>query len=330
MIVAAFTFAIAAAVALLVWAFAVIGSSRLFRILAVTLALGLPIQSHALEVIGWDGSIVHCGANWLTTIGGFEKAKDAHDACTQAGEDHPRHGGDRKKLTVYESKGELKNFPTVRCFFESKNGPCGLIGVINPRCPVGSRYIPEADACFCDPLSKEANRKCLPGIDCDEMVRRLEQLKIDRDDPRYGFYRNQTCIAKKACQARPDMQDKDWLNKVVPAFVNPLIEKERDWKTVMEDCKRYSKLPGGRLLCQSDMADYHMRVDLQDALNRHGCGSASDWRKVGDFITECIDTGVEKDLMQGVQWLGKKIADNVVQRSRDAVRAKCMEARKGA
>lgn len=35
-------------------------------------------------------------------------------------------------------------------------------------------------------------------------------------------------------------------------------------------------------------------------------------------------------LMQGVQWLGKKIADNVVQRSRDAVRAKCMEARKGA
>ncbi|MFN3751600.1 MAG: hypothetical protein ACK4SR_09515 [Thiobacillus sp.] len=54
MIIAAFTFAIAAAVALLVWTFAVIGSSRRFRILAATLAFGLSIQSHALEVIGWS------------------------------------------------------------------------------------------------------------------------------------------------------------------------------------------------------------------------------------------------------------------------------------
>lgn len=126
------------------------------------------------------------------------------------------------------------------------------------------------------------------------------------------------------------MQDKDWLNKVVPAFVNPLIEKAREWKKVMDDCKTDSKLPvGGGLRCQDRMARYHMRIDLQEALDRHGCGSDTDWKNVGDIISHCIDTGVRNDIMPGVQWAGKLAADNVVQRSRDAVRSKCLAARKG-
>lgn len=316
------------AVALLVWTFTINESNWLFRILVATLALCLPIQSHALEVVGWDGSIVHCGANWLTTIGGFEKAKDVHDACTQAGEDHPRYGKDRKKLTVYESKGELKKFPTVRCFFEFKNGPCGLIGVINARCPVGSSYIPEADACFCGWTSKESNGKCVPGADCDEMVRRLKQLKIAQDDPRHGFYRNQTCIAEKSCAARSNLDDKQWLNKVVPAFVNPLLGKSGEWPQKMRDCENLSKAPLGGFICQGLMADYHIEVDLQNALNKNGCGTSKDWKKVGDIITECIQQGNAEDVINKFQKAADYIANQMVQSSRDTIRANCKKLNK--
>lgn len=282
-------------------------------------------SAHGLESLGWKGFVSGCGINQYWTVGSFEKAKDVQDACQQAGKDHAKRPGG-KSLTVHGCKGSLIEYVNARCYFEPNNGMCGLIQA-SPQCSVGSDFVLEAEACFCGAAAKEAGNKCVPGVDCDEMVRRLKQLKIQKSDSRYGFYRNQTCIAGKACATRSGMDDKEWLNKVVPDFVNPLIQKSGGWNRVMEGCKFRGMLPGlGAFWCQNEMANYHMQADLQKALNRQGCGTESDWKKVGDAISLCVEKGIKEDWPTSIlQEETRDFANDIVQHTRNNVRATCLK-----
>ena len=287
------------------------------------LSLGLLLSSaHALETLGWEGFVTGCGTTMYWTVGGFNRAKSVQDACRQAGENHARRPGGRA-LAVSGSTGDLLNYVKARCYFEPDR-QCGLIQA-SPQCPAGSDFVLEAEACFCGRTTKEDGGKCVPGIDCDEMVRRLKQLKIPPEDPRHGFYRNQTCIAEKACAARTSMENQGWLNKVVPAFVNPLLNQDGIWKRIMDTCK--TKRPLGKFQCQDEMADYHIKKDLQSALNAEGCGTDADWRDVGNIIAECVSKGVQDDLTPALQAVGTTLASYAVQASRDQVRVECLKQR---
>jgi hypothetical protein len=35
------------------------------------------------------------------------------------------------------------------------------------------------------------------------------------------------------------------------------------------------------------MADYHIAVDLQNSVNKNGCGSEKDWNQVGVIVELC-------------------------------------------
>ncbi|MHB1232066.1 MAG: hypothetical protein ACYCZQ_05730 [Burkholderiales bacterium] len=293
---------------------------------AVLLVCAVAHHAYALESLGWKGIVSGCGINYYWIVGNFYRANDVADACAQAGEDHAKRPGGGK-LTVHGTKGTLKDSAHARCYFGPNEGLCGSI-LASPVCPAGADYVLEAEACFCGWTSKESNGKCVPGADCDEMVRRLKQLKIAQDDPRHGFYRNQTCIAEKSCAARSDMDDKQWLNKAVPAFVNPLLGKSGEWPQKMRDCKNLSKAPLGGFICQGLMADYHIEVDLQNALNKNGCGTSKDWKKVGDIITECIQQGNAEDVINKFQKAADYIANQMVQSSRDTIRANCKKLNK--
>ena len=288
------------------------------------LACAVANQAYALELSGWKGFVAGCGINNNWMIGNFNQADAVVDACNQAAANHVlNHNG--PQLVLHSSKGTFKD-NTARCYFKPKEGLCGLIKA-SPICPTGTDYVPEAEACFCGWAAKELNGKCVPGADCDEMVRRLKQLKVAQTDPRHGFYRNQTCIADKSCAARKDMEDKQWLNKVVPAFVNPLITKSGEWNKVIQGCKLRGTLPGlGAFWCQNEMATYHIEADLQKAINQHGCGTESDWKKVGDTISLCMKIGIKEDWPTSVlQEDVRDFADGIVQRTRNNIRATCLK-----
>ena len=290
------------------------------------LACLLSQHVYALEQSGWKGVVSGCGINNFWVVGSFDQASEVADACAQASEAHAKRPGG-SKLTVYSSKGTLKDSARARCYFGPNEGLCGSI-LASPICPAGADYVLEAEACFCGWTSKESNGKCVPGADCDEMVRRLKQLKIANSDTRYGFYRNQTCIAEKSCAARKDMEDKQWLNKVVPDFVNPLLGKRGEWPEKMRECKDEEKFPWGGFSCQSLMAKYHIEADLQNALNKNGCGTPNDWKKIGDVIEECIKLGNAEDVTKRFQSAADFIANKFVQSNRDDIRTNCKKLNK--
>ncbi|WP_098494327.1 hypothetical protein [Collimonas sp. PA-H2] len=87
------------------------------------------------------------------------------------------------------------------------------------------------------------------------------------------------------------MQDPSWLTKVVPAFVQPFLEKSGKWNTVMAECHQQSNwLPSyvRKRSCEKWMAEYHIAQDLQQSLNMNGCGVLPDWEEVGTYINECV------------------------------------------
>ncbi len=282
-------------------------------------------HAYAMQSLGWQGVVSGCGINHYWMVGGFSRAADVTDACIQASVDHAKQPGG-SKLALHGIKGSLKD-NTARCYFMPNEGLCALI-LASPVCPAETNYVPEAEACFCGWTAKESNGKCVPGADCDEMVRRLKQLKIAQDDPRRGFYRNQTCIAEKSCAGRSNMEDKQWLNKVVPDFANPLLSKTGEWPQKMQKCKDFGRLPGSGFRCQQLMAEYHIEADLQTALNKNGCGTPGDWKKVGEIITECIQQGNAEDVINEFQRPANFVANKLVQSSRDNIRANCKKLNK--
>ena len=87
-------------------------------------------------------------------------------------------------------------------------------------------------------------------------------------------------------------------------------------------------LPLNEFHCQTLMATYHIKADLQNALDKNGCGTPSDWKKIGDIITECIRQGNAEDVINGFQTAADYIANRKVQSSRDTIRANCKKLNK--
>ncbi|MEB0012317.1 hypothetical protein QN416_11860 [Glaciimonas sp. Cout2] len=130
-----------------------------------------------------------------------------------------------------------------------------------------------------------------PDDVCYSPVEDLQKVNVPDDSAIKGFYTGQICIAKYSCGSRLQMENTDWLTKVVPAFVQPLLDKSGEWKKVMEACENQSWLLPTYVAnknCESDMAKYHVAQDIQSALNINGCGTDDDWRKVGKIINECV------------------------------------------
>ena len=105
----------------------------------------------------------------------------------------------------------------------------------------------------------------------------------------YIFHQMQTCIAEGSCKARCTMDNCKWLEAVMPEFVGHYLQSDRQWPTVTYQCDLYKMigLPLPRLACAARMAEYHISVDLADALTKYGCGSQADWDAVFKQIGTC-------------------------------------------
>ena len=125
---------------------------------------------------------------------------------------------------------------------------------------------------------------------CYQRVRELEKLPLDATDPTDGFLRNQHCIALKACQHKPEFENPVWLDQVMADFIDPYTQQQRDWGKVMAHCQQRSTAnPLRNLLCQREMARYHIFTDLRGALAHDGCSTAADWQRLEGYISGCID-----------------------------------------
>ncbi len=130
-----------------------------------------------------------------------------------------------------------------------------------------------------------------PNDQCYAMVEELDKIPKPPNDPTNGFVTNQRCIAKYSCGNRPQMQNTTWLTRVVPAFVQPFLDKSGKWNDVMQACaSQWTFLPNyvRAKKCEAKMAEYHIEQDLQKSLNENGCGTDADWGEVGTYIDECV------------------------------------------
>lgn len=153
---------------------------------------------------------------------------------------------------------------------------------------------------------------------CYQRVRDLEQLPRDVASPTDGFLSNQHCIALRACQQQTEFEDPLWLDRVMRDFIDPYTLRQGDWNKVMAACEQRAALnPLRGLLCQREMARYHIYTDLRDALAREGCSSAADWKRLEGYITSCID---EAGYVPPLPWYIK----NRVISYRDEIRAQCL------
>jgi len=174
------------------------------------------------------------------------------------------------------------------------------------------------------PLCESSDTKRLfyikPDDQCYAMVEELDKIPQPPNDPANGFVINQRCVAKYSCGNRPQMKDKTWLTKVVPAFVQPFLDKSGKWNEVMEECRQQSNvLPRyiRKRSCEKRMADYHIAQDLQRALNTNGCGVLSDWDEVGGYVSECISE--QNNALEAA------VANLIVGTNRSRVRRNCIQ-----
>jgi hypothetical protein len=152
-----------------------------------------------------------------------------------------------------------------------------------------------------------------------------ELARIDRQDPTYGFYRNQSCIATKSCSQKHQLENKQWLDKVVYDFITPLAEEQGEWRAKKSKCKSLTLFAHVR--CQRLMAEYHISVDLLGALKKNGCGTQKDWDRVGDWLKECVEAGIKDDEIVNPLELGSAYAFYVVKSERNRTRTECEEYR---
>lgn len=133
---------------------------------------------------------------------------------------------------------------------------------------------------------------------CGESVAELQATQKNLVDPRRLFHTQQTCIAKKSCELRCQMDNCQWMDLVIPAFAKPYLDGDGGWPIVETNCGGMqgllSVVPGGKWIadreCFSSMGWYHVQVDLKSALEAHGCGTQKDWDLVGEQIAPCLLT----------------------------------------
>lgn len=124
---------------------------------------------------------------------------------------------------------------------------------------------------------------------CAKQVHDLQRIMVRPADPTDGFRRNQLCIAERACANRAKFEQPHWLDQVMRRFIDPYTKQEQAWKQVVTHCQQRSRLnPLRALLCQREMAQYHIFTDLNQALAQTGCSSTADWQRLESYIIACV------------------------------------------
>ena len=124
---------------------------------------------------------------------------------------------------------------------------------------------------------------------CAVQVHDLQKVSVQPADPTDGFRRNQLCIAERACANRAKFEQPQWLDQVMQRFIDPYTRQEHAWKQVVTHCQQRSRLnPLRALMCQREMAQYHIFTDLNKALAQTGCSSAADWQRLESYIVGCV------------------------------------------
>lgn len=178
---------------------------------------------------------------------------------------------------------------------------------------------------------------CLPpdcpssdGSGCGKAVAELQGAAMPSTDPRHLFHLQQTCIAKGSCEIRCQMDNCQWMDHVIPAFVDPYLEKRGLWPFVEASCSAVNTLldgfNGGKWVanqeCFASMGWYHVQVDLRGALEAFGCGSQRDWNMVGQRIVPCL-----METQPGNPRAYHQVGGIFVHLARERVRQKCISSR---
>jgi len=175
---------------------------------------------------------------------------------------------------------------------------------------------------------------------CGKTVAAMEAVAKAADDPTRVFHQTQTCIARKSCDLRCRMDNCKWMDRVIPDFVNPYLQKTGNWSALESVCqlvklnyRSYGVPIVGDLLCAEAMAEYHIEVDLVAAMTATGCGSDNDWSLVYQQIQTCSgDT--QTTLLGGwpdaAKNAGADYAAWKVRKLRDKARVQCVANRTAA
>jgi hypothetical protein len=167
---------------------------------------------------------------------------------------------------------------------------------------------------------------------CGKAVADLQkEVKTLAGDKRInGFAINQLCIAEKSCKNKRKLDNPSWIDNVVNTFVEPYIRRDGEWNSIIEECRKfedpwynlyYKMLEPAEYRCQELMAGYHIPVDLQYAVNKHGCGTKKDWDLIGEYIKDCVEAA---DMHILAEWYARW----EVYKQRNVVRTNCIQQRK--
>jgi hypothetical protein len=165
---------------------------------------------------------------------------------------------------------------------------------------------------------------------CGESIAELEATKKTSADPAHLFHSQQTCIARKSCELRCQMDNCKWMETVIPAFVRPYLDGDGGWPLIEAQCTAVRAALAGKAFgkwiadreCFSTMGWYHVLIDLNAALVEHGCGTKHDWDLVGRQIAPCL-----KETQPGYPQRYYEIGGIFVQSARKEVRTICQTKR---
>lgn len=184
-------------------------------------------------------------------------------------------------------------------------------------------------ACYASDAAKkkaEADGKCRAESKCESSVRQIKEelSKTPKTDPTYGFYRNQDCVASKSCADSSKLDSSLWLNNVVQDFIKPLVDESGRWKAIKKGCKDPFVTDFD---CQVRMAEHHIETDLQNSVNKNGCGTEKDWDQIGVAVELCALKGLIDDVGEVASLPGFLIAKPILVSARKSVRDACIISR---
>lgn len=165
------------------------------------------------------------------------------------------------------------------------------------------------------------------GYGCGKSVAELEATAKSPIDPTRLFHAQQACIARKSCELRCQMDNCQWMERVIPAFVDPYLGGEDLWPMVEASCTGVVAAMAGHGAvgkwiadreCFSTMGWYHVQVDLKNALTQYGCGSKNDWDLVGEQIVPCL-----RETQPGYPQAYYEMGGVFVHYARERVRQQC-------
>jgi hypothetical protein len=127
---------------------------------------------------------------------------------------------------------------------------------------------------------------------CEQAADDAQQLADQNQgffNPTTEFMNVQACIAKNSCATKDNMDNPDWLDQVLPKFVNALKDQTGAWPAIIAACNALPLLnPLRKQECAAMMAMNHIFVDLFGAMVQVGCGDDHDWQQVEDIIKQCL------------------------------------------